>query len=78
MLAVSRRSLLKSTVGLVAAGAVLKSPTVLAQAAPIKLKFGNDLPDTHSVNGRLKEAIEAIKAETKGQIAISLFQQSAR
>src|SRR6201982_247862 len=73
MLAVSRRSLLKSTVGLVAAGAVLKSPTVLAQAAPIKLKFGNDLPDTHSVNGRLKKAIEAIKAKTKGQDAISLF-----
>jgi TRAP-type transport system periplasmic protein len=73
MLAVSRRSLLKSALGLVAAGTVLKAPAVLAQAAPIKLKFGNDLPDTHSVNVRLKEAIEAISAETKGQVAISLF-----
>ena len=73
MLTVSRRSLLTSAVSLVAAGAVLQSPAVLAQAAPIKLKFGNDLPDTHSVNVRLKEAIAAINAETKGQVAISLF-----
>src|SRR6201993_756500 len=69
----SRRSLLKSAVGVLAAGTVLRSPAVLAQAAPIKLKFGNDLPVTHSVNVRLKEAIDAITAETKGQVAISLF-----
>ncbi|MGY4313981.1 tripartite ATP-independent transporter DctP family solute receptor [Bradyrhizobium sp. JR3.5] len=73
MLTVSRRSLLKSAVGATAAGALLKSPAVLAQAAPLKLKFGNDLPATHSVNVRLKEAIDAITAETKGQVAISLF-----
>jgi len=73
MLAVSRRSLLKSAVGVLAAGTVLGSPAVRAQAAPIKLKFGNDLPDTHSVNVRLKEAIAAINAETNGQVAINLF-----
>ena len=73
MLAVSRRSLLKSAVGVLAAGTVLRSPAVHAQAAPIKLKFGNDLPDTHSVNVRLKEAIAAINAETNGQVAINLF-----
>lgn len=73
MLTVSRRSLLTSAIGLVAAGTVLKSPAVLAQTAPVKLKFGNDLPDTHSVNVRLKEAIAAINAETKGQVAINLF-----
>jgi tripartite ATP-independent transporter DctP family solute receptor len=73
MLAVSRRSLLRSAVGFVAAGSVLKSPAVLAQAAPLKLKFGNDLPVTHSVNVRLKEAIEAITAETKDQVTINLF-----
>jgi len=72
MLTVSRRSLLKS-VGVAAAGPLLKSPAVWAQAAPLKLKFGNDLPATHSVNVRLKEAIDAITAETKGQVAISLF-----
>jgi len=73
MLAVSRRSLLKSAVGVLAAGTVLGSPAVRAQATPIKLKFGNDLPDTHSVNVRLKEAIAAINAESNGQVAINLF-----
>jgi len=73
MLSVSRRSLLTSAVAAVAAGTALSAPAVLAQAAPIKLKLGNDLPDTHSVNVRLKEAIEAINADTKGQVAISLF-----
>src|SRR5215475_4652750 len=73
MLEVSRRSLLKSAAGVVAAGSLLKSPAVLAQAAPLKLKFGNDLPAPHSVNVRLKEAIEAITAETKGALEINLF-----
>jgi tripartite ATP-independent transporter DctP family solute receptor len=73
MLVVSRRSLLKSAASVLAAGTVLRSPAVLAQAAPLKLKFGNDLPDTHSVNVRLKEAIAAITEETKGQVAINLF-----
>src|ERR1700761_6371069 len=70
----SRRSFLKSAaLGAVAGGVLLKAPAVWAQAAPLKLKFGNDLPATHSVNVRLKEAIEAIAEETKGQVAISLF-----
>src|ERR1700742_760417 len=73
MLTVSRRTLLKAAVGAAAFGSLLESPAVLAQAAPLKLKFGNDLPVTHSVNVRLKEAIEAITAETKGQVAINLF-----
>jgi len=73
MLMVSRRTLLRSAVGAVAAGSLLKSPAVLAQAAPLKLKFGNDLPVTHSVNVRLKEAIEAIAAETNGKVTINLF-----
>jgi TRAP-type transport system periplasmic protein len=75
MQAVSRRTLLKCAVGVgaIATGSLLRSPAVLAQAAPIKLKFGNDLPVTHSVNVRLKEAIDAITADTKGQVAISLF-----
>ena len=75
MQAVSRRALLKCAAGAgaLAAGSCFKSPAVLAEAAPIKLKFGNDLPATHSVNVRLKEAIDAIAADTKGQLAISLF-----
>jgi tripartite ATP-independent transporter DctP family solute receptor len=73
MLLVSRRMLLRSAAGAVAAGTLLKSPAVLAQTAPLKLKFGNDLPVTHSVNVRLKEAIEAIVAETSGKVTINLF-----
>src|SRR5271167_3053003 len=74
MQAVSRRTLKCDVgVGAIAAGSLLRTPAVLAQAAPIKLKFGNDLPVAHSVNVRLKEAIDAITADTKGQVAISLF-----
>jgi tripartite ATP-independent transporter DctP family solute receptor len=50
----------------------LKAPAMLAQA-PLKLKFGNDLPATHTVNIRLKEAVEAISAETKGALEINVF-----
>src|SRR6478609_3928696 len=73
MLTVSRRTLLRSAAGSLALGVALKAPAVFAQAAPIKLKFGNDLPATHSVNVRLTEAIEAISAETSGKVTINLF-----
>ncbi len=50
------------------------SPGAFAQGSPdFKFKLGTDLPVTHSVNLRLKEAIEAIAAETKGKVAIQLF-----
>src|SRR6476620_1037702 len=73
MLTVSRRTLLRSALGAVAAGSLVNSPAVLAQAAPLKLKFGTDLPVTHSVNMRLMEFIEAATAETSGKVAINLF-----
>lgn len=60
----------------VAAGAAALSRPVLAQtgkAPEFKLKLGTDLPMTHSVNVRLKEAIDAIAAETNGRVAIQLF-----
>jgi len=60
------------------AGATVISRTAMAQATgakPVefKLKLGTDLPVTHSVNVRLKEAIDAIAAETNGRVAIQLF-----
>ncbi len=61
------------------AGALAGSSAVtgLARAqsasAEFKFKLGTDLPVTHSVNVRLKEAIDAITAETKGRVAIQLF-----
>jgi len=71
-----RRTFLKATVNAAAAvstGAQLVPSKAWAQGAPLKLKFGNDLPASHSVNVRLREAIEAIKAETNGRVEISLF-----
>ena len=44
-----------------------------AQGEPLKLKFGNSVPATHSVNVRLREAIEAINKETNGRVIVSLF-----
>ena len=45
-----------------------------AQANPeFKFKLGTDLPVTHSVNVRLKEALDAIASESKGRVAITLF-----
>lgn len=62
-----------------ASGALAGTATLpglaLAQAdkAEFKFKLGTDLPVTHSVNVRLKEAIAAIAAETHGRVAIELF-----
>ena len=65
--------------GFLVAGALVGTPfiTGLARAqasdAEFKFKLGTDLPVTHSVNVRLKEALDAIAAETKGRVAIQLF-----
>ena len=56
-----------------AAGLTLAAPAVHAQAQPLKLKLGNDLPATHSVNVRLTAAIRAIEQETGGGLIITLF-----
>ena len=69
MRTINRRAALKTAVAGLAYGATFS----IGRAEPIKLKFGNDLPATHSVNVRLTEAIAAIAEETKGEIAISLF-----
>ena len=56
------------------AGAALPGLSLAQSKAPeFKLKLGNDLPVTHSVNLRLKEAIAAIAAESGGRLAIELF-----
>lgn len=53
--------------------AALATPWALAQTPQFRFKLGNDLPLTHTVNLRLKEAIAAIQAETGGRVAIELF-----
>ena len=70
-----RRAVLRTSAAVVATGVCgpLGRSAARAQAAPLKLKFGNDLPATHSVNLRLREAIAAIAAETNGRVEIGLF-----
>ncbi|MBC7726871.1 MAG: TRAP transporter substrate-binding protein, partial [Microbacteriaceae bacterium] len=55
------------------AGSAALPGLVSAQTAKppeFKLKLGTDLPATHSVNVRLKEAIGAIAAESGGRLAV--------
>jgi tripartite ATP-independent transporter DctP family solute receptor len=64
---------LKGALGAAGAAGFIGTRRSWAQGAPLKLKFGNDLPATHSVNVRLREAVDAIAAETNGKLAITLF-----
>ncbi len=72
---ITRRHFLgTSTLAGTALAAGFAAPVAHAQGNPdFKFKLGTDLPVTHSVNVRLKEAIDAIAAETKGKVAIQLF-----
>jgi tripartite ATP-independent transporter DctP family solute receptor len=44
-----------------------------AQAAEFKLKFANNLPITHPLNVRAREAADAIRKETGGRVDIQIF-----
>ena len=74
MTSFNRRAVVQSVaaLGLAGAGSVSLGRAAFAQT-PMKLKFGNDLPPTHSVNVRLREAVEAIASETGGKVVVSLF-----
>lgn len=53
--------------------AMVGAPRVHANSSKLRLKLGNDLPASHPVNARLREAIAAIFAETQGAVVIELF-----
>ena len=61
----------------VVTGAAVTAAATLCGGTParagIRLKLGNDLPNSHPVNTRLREAIAAIGTETQGAVAIELF-----
>lgn len=68
----TRRKILMT--GAAAGMSVVGGTSWAQQGTPeFKLKLGTDLPISHSVNVRLKEAIDAIAAETNGRVAIQLF-----
>ena len=75
MSAMTRRDALKAGVlGALAGVAAPLSHSARAQDKQrLRYKLGTDLPVTHSVNVRLKEAIQAIESETQGQVEIALF-----
>lgn len=69
---IQRRHFLQA--GALASSALVPGLTLAQSKAPeFKFKLGTDLPVTHSVNVRLKEAIQAIQGETGGRVAIELF-----
>ncbi len=69
---ISRRKFVAGT------GAVLGASILPhgARAAEFTLRFGNDVPETHSVHKRLVEAAELIGNDTGGRVLIQVFPNS--
>lgn len=62
-----------SSVALTASGIVGAPWISRAHAAEFTYKVGTNLPATHPLNVRLREAIEAIKKDTDGRVELQLF-----
>ena len=67
----TRRRVLQGTLGL-AAASTFYIPR-FAGAAEFNYKYANNLPPTHPMNVRAKEAVERIREETGGRVAIEIF-----
>jgi len=75
MMSVTRRNLLKG-VATAAVVAPVAAPFIgagRAMAAEFSYKFANNLPVDHPINARMKAAVERIKEETGGRVAINIF-----
>ncbi|WP_210217014.1 TRAP transporter substrate-binding protein [Rhizobium sp. NFR07] len=68
----NRRSLLKGIAAAPIAGAAFSIPR-LAGAAEIQLRYGNNLPLSHPLNVRAKEAADRIARETDGKVEMLIF-----
>jgi tripartite ATP-independent transporter DctP family solute receptor len=68
----SRRDLLKLG-GAVAGAAVLGTLAPRAHAAEFTYKYANNLPITHPMNVRAKEAADRIERESGGRVVIHIF-----
>ncbi|WP_230531511.1 TRAP transporter substrate-binding protein [Microvirga roseola] len=66
---ISRRTLLQGT----ASAALVTSFGARAQSAEFVYKYANNLPVTHPMNLRAKEAADKIKQETNGRVEIQIF-----
>ena len=71
----SRRDLLKITgaLGAIGATSALAGFSMPARAAEFTYKYANNLPVTHPMNTRAKEAADKIEKETNGRVAIQIF-----
>lgn len=69
----TRRSFVAGTAGLIASAAVLPR---FAHAAEFNYKYANNLPLTHPMNVRAKEAMDKIREETGGRVSIEIFPNS--
>ena len=67
----TRRTLL-GTLAAAPAASLIGSPLV-ARAAEIELKYGNNLPVSHPLNVRAQEAADRVKAQTNGRVEIKIF-----
>jgi tripartite ATP-independent transporter DctP family solute receptor len=66
---ISRRTILQGA----ASAALVTGFGARAQSAEFTYKYANNLPVTHPMNLRAKEAADRIKQETKGRVEIQIF-----
>jgi len=71
MTKLSRRSVL-SALASASAASVIGAPMV-ARAAEIELRYGNNLPLTHPLNIRAQQAADQVKDKTNGRVEIKIF-----
>lgn len=72
LMTISRRTLLKTGAAASAIGSFNIGPSY-AQTPEFTYKYANNLPVAHPMNQRANEAVEKIKAETKGRVVIQIF-----
>jgi TRAP-type transport system periplasmic protein len=56
-----------------AAGAAVAMPWIAHAAPEFSLKYANNVPVTHPLNVRAKEAMDRINAQTNGRVEIEIF-----
>ena len=69
---ITRRNLIQST-AIAAAATAAPIKLVYGQSAEFTYKFANNLPLTHPVNIRAKQATDKIRDETNGRLDIQIF-----
>ena len=71
----SRRHFIQSVgaASIATAGSALLPGLAVAQQAEFTLKYANNLPVTHPMNARAKEAADAIRRDTKGRVDLQIF-----